>query len=129
LKRTWKSIVAGVIGMTIGLSLTLGLAWHVLSRALFYVGPPAAMGPWPLILASGLFLTCSGVLCLARRWWWLALAASVLGIPAGLFAFLFFEGWLSPETPAIIILVLPEVGAAITILAAVLVGLSRTDFA
>ena len=126
--RTWKSLAAGVIGVIIGLPLTVGLAWHVLSRALFYVGPPEATGPWPLVLASGLFLTFAGVLCLVRRWWWLALVASVLGIPAGLFALLFFAGWLSPNTPAIIILFLPEVGAVLAIFASVLVGLSRTEF-
>ena len=129
MKKTWKPTVAGIMNIAFGLISVFGLIWIVID---YYIDRlyllDLGMGLAPVIIPFGLVALFCGWLCLSRRWWWLALITSILGIPASLFTFAFVASLLPPETFRLTVPVYPILGTLILITPIVLVFFSRKEF-
>ena len=127
IKKTWKPTVAGIINIAFGLPLTIGIFWviidHLLNRPQL-----AGIGLAPILIPLGLIATFSGWICLSRRWWWLALFASILGTPAGLVSFAFLTSLFPPDTFALSVPVYPILDFVALITPTVLIFFSKKEF-
>ena len=127
MKKTWKTLVAGIVGLVVGIPVTVLYPVYLLVVSLSgrYVNPAAL-----LIMLIGLPAIVGGLLAFRRRMWLLALVAMIFGIPAGHLSFLGLSvvlDWIyrlsDIEMDAV-----PFFGSAIVTAAAVLIGLSRSEF-
>ena len=129
MKKTWKPTAAGIIYIVFGLTSVVGPIWLVID---YYIDRlyllDLGMGLAPVIIPFGLVALFCGWLCLLRRWWWLALIASILGIPASLFTFAFVASLLPPDTFHLTVPVYPILGTLILITPIVLILFSKKEF-
>jgi uncharacterized membrane protein YfcA len=127
MKKTWRPTVAGIINIAFGLPLALGLTWVVID---YLLDSPrlVAMGLAPILIPLSLIATFSGWLYLYRRWWWLVLFTSVLGIPAGGCSFAFLASLIPPDTFSLTVPVYPFLLFVALMAPMVLIGVSRREF-
>jgi hypothetical protein len=129
MKKTWKTVVAGIVGLVVGIPVTILYPLYLLVASLSGQDiNPAAL----LILLIGLPAIIGGVLALRRQLRWLALVAMILGIPAGHLSFLGLSAALDsifhPADIEVLVAIVPFIGSGLVTAAAVLVGLSRSEF-
>ena len=129
MKRTWKTVTAGIVGLVVGIPVTLLYPVYLLITSLSSQSVNAAA---LLILLIGLPAIIGGILALRRKIWWLTLVAMILSIPAGHLSFLglsaVLDSALQPAEMEILIAIIPFFGSAIVTAAAVLIGVSRSEF-
>jgi len=129
MKRTWKTVTAGIVGLIVGIPVTLLYPVYLLITSLSgqHVNISAL-----LILLIGLPAIIGGILALRRKIWWLTLVAMILSIPAGHLSFLglsaVLDSMLQPAEMEILIAIIPFIGSVIVTTAAVLIALSRSEF-
>jgi len=129
MKRTWKTVTAGIVGLVVGIPVTLLYPVYLLITSLSgqHVNISAL-----LILLIGLPAIIGGILALRRKIWWLTLVAMILSIPAGHLSFLglsaVLDSALQPAEMEILIAIIPFIGSVIVTAAAVLIALSRSEF-
>ena len=129
MKRTWKTVTAGIVGLVVGIPVTLLYPVYLLITSLSSQSVNAAA---LLILLIGLPAIIGGILALRRKIWWLTLVAMILSIPAGHLSFLglsaVLDSALQPAEMEILIAIIPFIGSVIVTAAAVLIALSRSEF-
>ena len=129
MKRTWKTVTAGIVGLLAGIPVTFLYPVYLLVNSLSGRSVNASA---ILILLIGLPAIIGGILALRRRIWWLTLVAMILSIPAGHLSSLglsaVLDSALQPADIDMLIAVIPFLGSVIVAAAAVLIGLSRNEF-
>jgi hypothetical protein len=129
MKRTWKTVTAGIVGLVVGIPVIFLYPVYLLITSLSGQSVNAAA---LLILLIGLPAIIGGILALRRKIWWLTLVAMILSIPAGHLSFLGLSAvldWvLQPADIEMLIAIIPFIGSVIVTAAAVLIGQSRREF-
>ncbi len=130
MKKTWKPIAAGIANVAFGIpSLTNSILWLVSYYIKHtYAGLDLGIGLAPFMIPLSLIALFSAWLCFSRRWWWLTLISSILGIPAGIMCFVLTESFLSPKIFWFTDSIYSLLGFVVLVIPTILVAISRKEF-
>jgi len=93
-----------------------------------YAGLDLGVDIAPFVTPLSIIVLFSGWLCFSRRWWWLALISSILGIPTGIMFFVLSESFLSPKIFRFTDSVYSLLGFVVLVIPTILIVISRKEF-